>query len=980
MSIGGSPGFGCDDVGSEQKICDCLGCSLESIAKTHKEIKDILDERLGKICDNVDECADEIIQAINDRIGSGLRSSEECQLMLQRGLGGTLEYAMKCAWRPPEPETVVCSLGDPSTEGKRCITPEGKPGVCRNGVCVALEPEEERKRKFVGWCNPATRVVVVTTEGEGSPGPGFGQVAIAETEQVAFLEAQSVCEALPRPEITPRPEPLPHGVVGHDPQCNLESLVNGNTLTVASQSIQQFNASGGQLQIARSLSDLGGFGVTVGSINDLISGIYRLFAQAPSRWADFAAKNFAPVVGCTDPGFQAALQLLLNAQIFERQAGTDFSEFLLPYRYAAHAACRQTHLSPREGLASYMANRITRDQLEQLWAIHGICHKDVEWAIAAERSKPVFLQLATMRHREIISQSEYHNLMREIGFLDRPIAERMFETTRVLPTLTDIIRFMVRDADDEQGVVRQFGLDAEFTKKFRPGGQLEKWTKQQGIPELVAKYAWRAHWSIPSPSQLFEFYHRLRKNPKFGGEAKLLQDIKDALTQQDILPFWHEHYLAVSFRPMRLRDIRRSFQVGTLTEQEAKDNLSQLGYADPTVDLMFRFLERLRDNAAKNHRVIKQWVKFQISRQDANEVLRQEGIPQNTIDRAFDEASPGFITSEPAKAFVRGDLTQDQLALMLNETGVRLDIINRMVNLLALRKTKSEAVDDYSAGIIDDGTAVSQMISEGFDTRVARNIIDRETREQNRQFVVTCQRGIKRRFLTGEIDIAQATAELTNRGTDSQYASRLVDWWQCELKSGEKHVSANTLCEWLARGAISSVDFTDRLKRIGYSADDAARMLDDCLIKVSAKRLAQAKKEAKEHAIEQNRIARILERQARDEARLLKQQQSAQETARKTRARRDKQLYSATDKLTDKCECELADAINVVKSEQRRIRDNYVLTIDQSLQVLLLAAEEFPKGGTLADFPPIVDTVAQATATAEYNEQTTPSTNGQQQG
>src|SRR4030095_10770556 len=110
--------------------------------------------------------------------------------------------------------------------------------------------------------------------------------------------------------------------------------------------------------------------------------------------------------------------------------------------------------------------------------------------------------------------------------------------------------------------------------------KLKDWAEFQGLTPDMMKYVFRAHWTIPSPGQLFTFYQRLRDNPKFGGRDKLLEQVKNALIQQDILPFWHDHFLAVSFHPLGRVDIRRAFNNGTLKDDELVPAYRQLGYSD----------------------------------------------------------------------------------------------------------------------------------------------------------------------------------------------------------------------------------------------------------------------------------------------------------------------------------------------------------------------------------------------------------------
>ncbi|KKN24602.1 hypothetical protein LCGC14_0893250 [marine sediment metagenome] len=966
MSVGGSPGSGCDPDPDAGKICDCLGCSLEEIAHATEDIAAILDEKLGKVCDNIDECIDEIIDAINSKFGPGLSTISECQRLLSFGLGGTLEYAIRCAGVVADECDASCSLGLPENQGKCCTLPDGTEGICRNGVCVPTEPEEKKEGKFIGWCDLETKVVIVTKEGDPGPGGRFKQVAFSETEIVAFREAESFCEGAKREPELPSLEDIPGYGSSRIEFCSLDSLISGATLDIAEQAQATFLREGGATQVANAFADIGAFGITVGDLASVTLGLGRMAFAQPSYYSNVAATKFAPVVGCENPTFKSALELIISAQLWQHQSGANIEEFLTPYKYAMHAACRQKHLDPDKAIAAYLGHTINRQQLEGLWAIHGVCPEDIDWYLGAARAKPLPLQLAIMRHREFIDPSVYHERMRELGYLESNVREQMFDITRQVPPLTEILRYMVRDADDE-ALVAKFGLDTQFDLKY--GAQLKKWARDQGVPDLMAKFSWRAHWTIPPPSQLFQFWHRLRNDDRFGGKAKLLDDIKSALIQQDILPFWHEHYLAVSFRPMRLRDIRRSYQIGTLTDDEAKHAFTQLGYSDDTVALMFRFLQRLRDNSIANNRAIKLWLNFVLTRSEADKRLSDEGYPNALIQRSLDDASIAFVSSPFAKAFARGDLTATELAAKLDGQGVKLDIIQKIIDLLSLSIRDHWATTEFEAGVITESDAQSRMSSDGIPPETVRSLLAQSNRDVLRKFIISCQNGIKRRFLMGELDKAEASSELVLRQTVGTRAAELVNWWECELKSGERHVSAVTLCGWLERGAISSVSFVDRLKKIGFDATDAALIMDDCLIKVSAKRLAQAKKEVKERVTEQARISRILARGARDEERALAKLTAMRRKAASTRDRRLKQLHKAIDKVTDKGRISTNEAYKLLETAKARIERELALSQDQALQALLLAAEEWT-GESTAVLVELIDTIAQRVSEADIGGET----------
>ncbi len=966
MSVGGDPGQGCDGVGDEGKICDCLSCSIEEIARATEDIARILDEKLGKVCDNVDECIDEIIQAINEKFGPGLSTVSECKRLLEIGLGGTLEYAIRCAGVAAEDACVVCSLGDPTTEGKCCILPDGTEGICKNGVCVPVEKEEEKEAKFIGWCNPTTKVVVVTKQGEPSPGSNFVQVRLAETEQVAFLEAESFCKAI---ELTQPPGPLieiPPVPSFAAFTCKIDDYNNN----AVNNQISQFAPGTGAWQafalIHEQTLQLGMAGIDINLVSNVLFGTARMAGLRDALVPEKYVNVLGQILNCTDRTFLESAKALSAIGSVQKLTGTDFSEMALTYRYAMNLSCRQRMLDPDKAIAAYLANSIDGKQLDTYWGIHGLCNPPLNEYLRAARAKPVPLQLAIMRHREIIGTSEYHSKMRELGYLEPEVAEQLFDITRQVPTLQDIIRFMVRDADDTEGVVATFRLDDLFDEKFPKGGKLRKWAEDQGIPEDIARYAWRSHWTIPAPSQLFEFFKRLRNDRRF---PNMTQDIKDALVQQDILPFWHDAFFAVSFRPMRLRDIRRSFQIGTLTEAEARFQFSQLGYSDATVDLMFRFLERLRDRSIVGHKAIKLWLDLVIDRAETVNRLDADGFPGGLISSTLTDASIGFVNSDFARAFLRGDMTRAELDARLAGQGLLLPEITKILSLLSFQIKTHWALSEYKVGTMDEPGTRAQMNLDGMAPEVINATVDEVTRDVRLGFVRSCQNGIKRKFLLGELDVAQSIAELVLRQTVNARAALMVDWWGCELKAGERNVSAVTLCEWLERGAITSVDFTKRLEKIGFSPADAALMMEDCLIKISARRLTQAKKEAKEQAAEQARVDRILKRAALEEQRQLNKLRSMREKAARTRDRRLKQLHKAIDKATDRGGLSTNEAYLLLNSEKGRIESQFALSQDQALQTLLLATEEWGGQSTQA-LVSLIDEIAARVVAADVSGET----------
>lgn len=944
------------------KVAAVLGGLMPAIVSALEHIARVLEDKLGSPCKNLEECYDKIEEEMRKRFKGPQASCDECKRMAEQGLAGTLEYALQCAGACAEETQKVCSLGSPETWGQPCQECGAECCECVQGVCTPVDcPEEkpkEKPTKFVGYCNPVTGSIAVSKQGESPPGEGFVPVALSDSEQAAAIEAAKNCS---KQESFPTYTPNIQTTQGGSVLCDFLKYENGTALGTLLAGSSAVNLADAHRQLAKGMLGVGFEGLNPGQLGEVIYGAIRTLTGLPPFMSSQLLPTIAGALGCNNTQWQEGVRTLGQINAVTNYIGADVGEFTTQLRYALNAGCRQKFLDPDKAMAAYLADAINPQQLDTHFAVHGLCQESVTQYTRAARSKPIPLQLAMMRRRKMINSNQYAEGMRQLGYLETSTSEQLYNLTEQIPTLTDITRLMVRDADDE-GLASRLGLDSYFTEKY--GRQLREWSEAQGVPEKFARYYWRAHWNIPSPGQLFTFYHRLRDNPQFGGREKVLDDIKAALIQQDILPYWHEHYLATSFHPIGRIDIRRAFNIGALKEEELGPAYRQLGYSDETSDLLADFTKRLRIASLPNHRAIKLWIKGTITAAEVKERLSADGIPVHDIDRAMQDSEVQFASGPIAAAYVKAYLSRDTFIQLLTERGVTAAGASSIADILALKRIDALPIKDYIAGAIDREEVEAAMQADGLNSNIADHILQAADRSIENAFIVSCQRGIKRRFLLGELDAEEATTELTNRSTTLARANKLIEWWGCERSATSKAISASKLCHWLSIGAITSTDFDKRLRRLGYSAADAALMVEDCLTGISVKRLADAKKEAKQHVAENLRAARALQRAEAAAARLAASQAQAATKARQTRMNRERQLLSASQKLAAKCECDLLESLNKAKDAYSRIQREYGLSPDETLQAMLSAVEEW-QGTDIDDIDAVFNAFAQQAAGVE---------------
>lgn len=922
---------------SDDDMCKCLDSAFGKLEKGLDDIAKAIGNKVEKSCSESELCIDEIERALKARWEKPLKTCDECQSMLFNGMAGTIEYALGCANLECGRVERECTMADPSTWGKPCSGCGQEPCCCEGGICLPCPEEDKKKKRYRGWCNPANGVAAVTREDQGPPGPNFIPISLNDSEQVALAQAQEVCKP---PEQRAQSPSLPQlsQPSWYSNSCDLLSYVNGSMLSNIAANQAELSNLGGASQIAEAFGKIGIDGINFNNAGAIASGVLSVMLNMPPYMAKALIDNSAELLGCNNEQFVKAAQSLASFGYVNKVSGFDFTPFLTQYYYALNAACRQKYLDPDKAIAAFLGNAIDYDHLDTQWAVEGYCPDALQWYLKAARAKPLPFELGTMRLRGIVTPSQYHESMRELGYLEPNVRENLYKLRQQLPTLSDIIRMMIRDADDNQ-LAAQIGLDSQFDQKY--GAQLRDWADQQGVPEQVARYAWRAHWTIPSPTQLFEFWRRLRKNPQFGGEAKLWKDIESALVQQDILPFWHEHYKAINYLPLGRVDVRRMFNNGSIKEDDLVGLYNQLGYSDENAEKLKKFAIQLRNHAIATARPVKLWNNLTIKRDEAERRLKDEGYPEELVTKALNDAEHNFISSPFALAYVRGDLSKLSFVNQLQDLGVRAETAEKIAGELAFKITKPGELANYSAGLVPRGVAEARMVADGMNADIVRVQLDDIDRLIDVQNAVACQRAIKRRFLTGDLDKQQASNELMAKGIVLERANKLLNGWECEKSSRGKPVAAAKLCHWLGLGIVTPADFLDRMKRVGYTADDAGRILNDCLVSNNMKLLAQAKKDAKEQAAASDRSRRAQEKAAKQlEAEAAKLQRARNQRAA-TVQRRQKQLLSAAQKIFEKGQWQLADALAFATETNKSIQSEFALTQDQALQVLILSAEEW---------------------------------------
>lgn len=153
---------------------------------------------------------------------------------------------------------------------------------------------------------------------------------------------------------------------------------------------------------------------------------------------------------------------------------------------------------------------------------------------------PALDALLTLRRRNVIGDAEFGAGIAQHGYLES--WRGLFaELLKVLPSVTDMVRFAVREVYDG-GQRAALDLDAEFPAAFAADAQ------RIGLDAEQARNYWAAHWDLPSYEQLTQMLFR--------GEISAAQ-FSSGLKALDYAPTWRPKLEAIARAIPPLSDMIR---------------------------------------------------------------------------------------------------------------------------------------------------------------------------------------------------------------------------------------------------------------------------------------------------------------------------------------------------------------------------------------------------------------------------------------
>lgn len=424
--------------------------------------------------------------------------------------------------------------------------------------------------------------------------------------------------------------------------------------------------------------------------NALNDGLYSLTGMLATTIETIPGIIMGTNAGQAVPSFIT----LTLAGLVDKYLGVPALYLARGFQYDLNYLYPQTIPSETDFVNLFLSGFIDERSLECMVRANGSHYSWYKMLAGANRTRASNEQIIQLNRRGILNDEQAFAELRGNGVLEPFDRQNLYTASEAMPTVSDIVRFMVRDADDND-VAARYGTDAALDTKY--GAQLQSWAKGQGITDQVMKYYWRSHWEIPSNTALFEMFHRLRPGRNGGAIPNQIsvtaQDIKDALVVNDILPFWADRLMEISYKPLTRTDAQRAYFIDAIDENELKDSYLDLGYNEDNADRLVRFTNQLKGKrkqatggTEKAMAVLKYYKNFLLTDSEATARLRNGGLSEKAAIDAMQIASKQRSNDSQLacikgvhskyKRFIYGDneARQDLIAI-----GVPIENIDKLV-------------------------------------------------------------------------------------------------------------------------------------------------------------------------------------------------------------------------------------------------------------------------------------------------------------
>ncbi len=377
--------------------------------------------------------------------------------------------------------------------------------------------------------------------------------------------------------------------------------------------------------------------------------------------------------------------------------------------------------------------------------------------------------------RGAISESECDNQLHKMR-LDSEQIERAKTVTLFFPSAPDLIRFAVREVYTPS-ILEKFGALQDLPEQY-----LQEAAKT-GLTEEHAKNYWAAHWELPSAQMGFQMLHR-----------RIIDEdsLKLLLRALDVMPFWRDALVKLSYNPLTRVDVRRMYRLGVLNEEQVTDAYLDRGYSPKNAGLMTEFTV-------------------------AYEADELTGITRASVMASYKK---GIITVEALKGYLEG------FGYAPGVVEFWLSVARHDKEMEVIDAIADEVRNKYLMGLISIAEARSELMKYDLPASFISELLGSLEVKQSERIKLPSRTDLENWLKANFINEVQYSLRMERLGYTPQDIEMYLTEIAKEIDTQKvKYLSQKTYERWYSKKIIGEQRFIQIMQELGRSEFDIDKLV-----------------------------------------------------------------------------------------------------------------------------------------------------------
>jgi hypothetical protein len=525
-------------------------------------------------------------------------------------------------------------------------------------------------------------------------------------------------------------------------------------------------------------------------------------------------KGMAYGSGCNTPDVSTAALVQGLIGVVRKYVAEIPESLTRPWDYYSNWAC-PVGLPHADWACEALAHdAITKDQWTCLIRADGQARDWQSIDVFLRQTKLSDDEYLSLLRRGKIGKAEYDQFLKWNGRTDPILADLWSTSQDWIPTPTDAVQWMLKDISDPQ-VTGTFGLFNEFNQKYT--GDAKAAFDWNGMSEQMARDTWAAHWRNMAPHTLYEMHKRLRPGRvEEMSDAEALQLAQAIAPRRPIGPGAQAEIESVS------QFLEQQAQLGVLYGSDPQ--WAQKGY--PRIPPYW--LDEIRSPLlARAYLANQVTTGFHVY-----EALGQSDFPPFWRARLLAISYNVMTRVDIRRAYETGQIDLPSLVSKLQDRGYSpgdAKVLGGFFHEAAVQLAARRPTANSWVNVGFDETLLRQsLIDNGMRADMWPDVQRRLQTRRKILIQTKCLNQWKKEFVRKLYTEGEMYIRLTGIGLTHEQATQLISDWTCERTATHRQVMAAEACRMMRQGVINSVNFTERLRDLGYRPKDIRRMLASC--------------------------------------------------------------------------------------------------------------------------------------------------------